>query len=85
MKNFLLTVWNANGTVFVTNMGRWNWNANETECADSVKRAAFLTLENRKPEYFWSYVAEGHIEGNAKDGSHSVFGMITMGLTDTIL
>jgi len=85
MKNFILTVWNANGTTTTWNLGRWNWDANETQCGDDVKRVAFSTLETQMSQYYWSYQYDGWIEGNAKNTDQQIRAFLSMGLTDRVL
>ena len=92
MKNFILTVWHVSGTTgtetaTVLNLGRWNWNANEAQCGADVKRAAFVKLAFRFPDFFWSYEGDGWIQGDPKPGTQMgpIQAFLSMGLTDIVL
>jgi len=77
MKNFILVAWNANGTTTVWNLGRWR------DCMDEeVKRVAFVKLETQMSQFYWSYVGDGWIEGNAKETNQQVRAFLSIGIQD---
>lgn len=87
MKNFVLVVFAADDTTHAYNLGRWNWNANEAQCGDDVKRAAFARLMFVWSEYYWSYEGDGWIVGDPKPATQTgqIRAFLGMGLTDIVL
>lgn len=61
MKNFVLCVWNENGS-FVHNLGNYN---NTKSGIDRVKANAFAYLAFNYKAWHWSYTENGWVHGSA--------------------